>query len=186
VSSSGLSDFPPRRYTNSPLPAYRHVPGYSPHPVIDEAGHSHRSAEADEHEASCQLSRARWQSCEAYLYGVDLFNLQFFWEAHETWEPLWHGAGHRSGPGLFIQGLIQVAAAFLLARTDRPRAVPRLLERAERNLHRAVAENPDAFTAGEDPFGVELGPWLIGARLYLGSALVGDHDQRFPFIELSI
>ncbi|PIE17380.1 MAG: hypothetical protein CSA65_09110 [Proteobacteria bacterium] len=185
MNSSGLSDFPPRRYTKSPLPAYRHVPGYSPHPINDVAGHSYRAVDELE-EPRCMLSGVAWQSCEPYLYGVDLFNLEFFWEAHENWEPLWHAAGHRSGPGLFIQGLIQVAAAFLLARADRPRAVPRMLERAERNLHRAVAENPAAFTAGEDPFGIALSPWLISARLYLNAALVGEHNQRFPFIELSL
>ncbi len=26
---------------------------------------------------------------DTYLYGIDLFNAQFYWEAHEVWESLW-------------------------------------------------------------------------------------------------
>ena len=181
MSSSGLEDFPPRRYTEEPLPAYRHVPGYSPHPVNDEAGHSH---DRHDHEEGCPLTDARWQDCATYLYGVDLFNQEFFWEAHESWEPLWHAAGHRSGPGLFVQGLIQIAAAFLLARTQRPNAVPRMLERAERNLRRAVAAHLPEGT--QTPFGIDLDRWVPAVETYLGATLAGQAPERFPFIELRL
>ena len=42
--------------------------------------------------------------------GVELFNRGAFWEAHEAWEELWL----RAGPDirLFVQGLIQLAAAW--------------------------------------------------------------------------
>lgn len=42
--------------------------------------------------------------------GVEEFNGQFFFEAHDTWEELWR---ETSGPGkLFYQGLIQTAVGF--------------------------------------------------------------------------
>jgi len=42
--------------------------------------------------------------------GVEEFNGQFFFEAHDTWEELWR---ETSGPDkLFYQGLIQTAVGF--------------------------------------------------------------------------
>jgi hypothetical protein len=35
-----IDDGPPR-YTDRPFPAYRHVPGETPHPRRDARGHSH-------------------------------------------------------------------------------------------------------------------------------------------------
>jgi len=182
--SSGLADFPPRRYTQRPLPAYRHVPGYSPHPVIDAAGHSYdRKIEGHgrniEGPPERRLSGDAWQHCADYLYGVDLFNYEFFWEAHERWEPLWHAAGHASPPGRFAKGLIQVAAVFLLKRSDRPVAVPRLLDRAERNLLRAVAEREQATPYAA--FGLDLDAWLRGVRGH-----IADESTRFPLLELAL
>ncbi len=42
--------------------------------------------------------------------GVDLFNARKFWEAHEAWEELWLAA--ESDLVQFLQGLIQLAAAY--------------------------------------------------------------------------
>jgi hypothetical protein len=42
--------------------------------------------------------------------GVELFNTRRFWHAHEAWEVLWlEAAGDEK---LFLQGLIQLAAAY--------------------------------------------------------------------------
>ena len=55
-----------------------------------------------------------WHSCEEYLYGVDLFNHGFWWEAHEALETVWLAAGGRhTETGTFIQGLIQITVAHL-------------------------------------------------------------------------
>ena len=42
--------------------------------------------------------------------GIRLFNEEYFFEAHEHLEDLWHV--ERGEPRLFLQGLIQVCAAF--------------------------------------------------------------------------
>lgn len=98
----------PHRYSTLPLPAYRYVPGRTPHPVRDPRGHSFGKPERVE-----VLDPERWPDCETYLFGVDLLNLGYWWEAHEALEGLWRAAGRESEPGRLLQGLIQVAAALL-------------------------------------------------------------------------
>ena len=57
------------------------------------------------------------------MYGLDLFNHGYYWEAHEVWEQIWHAAG-RTGPvGSFIKGLIKLAAAGVKVREGRPGGV---------------------------------------------------------------
>jgi predicted metal-dependent hydrolase len=41
--------------------------------------------------------------------GIELFNSDRFWDAHEAWEDIWKQ--HRENSRIFFQGLIQVAAA---------------------------------------------------------------------------
>ena len=48
---------------------------------------------------------------EALLeHGIALFNAGKFWEAHEAWEEIWKN--HPEDGRFFIQGLIQLAAAY--------------------------------------------------------------------------
>jgi hypothetical protein len=42
--------------------------------------------------------------------GIELFNSHRFWEAHEAWEEIWLEA--KGNEKTFLQGLIQVAAAY--------------------------------------------------------------------------
>ena len=97
-----------RRYTAAALPPYRYVPGKGPHPVRDPRGHSYGApAEAE------QIDAEQWSSCQTYLVAIDLFNHGYYWESHEELERLWRGTGRRTETGVFLQGLIQVAAALL-------------------------------------------------------------------------
>jgi predicted metal-dependent hydrolase len=45
-----------------------------------------------------------------FCAGVDHFNAGEFWDAHESWETIWLEA--ESDVHLFLQGLIQLAAAY--------------------------------------------------------------------------
>ncbi len=114
------------RYTTAAFPSYRYVPGKGrPHPVRDPRGHSYGTpAEA------VQLDAEQWSSCETYLVAVDLFNHGYYWEAHEELERLWRGTGRRTETGVFLQGLIQVAAAFLKRSTDERGSASRLAAQA--------------------------------------------------------
>lgn len=103
------TDFPPPRYSRRAFPAYRFIPGRSPHPTRDPAGHSYGKEAAE----LSVFDPDAWRDCEPYLYGVDLFNHGYWWEAHEAWEACWVAAGKTTPTGMFLQGLIQVAAACL-------------------------------------------------------------------------
>jgi hypothetical protein len=95
----------PRRLTDDPLPPYAFVPGKSPHPHTDPAGHKLQPP------APTLPDPDPWQECRAYLYGIDLFNHGYYWEAHESWEGLWHTADRHGLLADFLKGLIHLAAA---------------------------------------------------------------------------
>ena len=60
-----------------------------PHPTQDERGHSYsRGEEAP----ALYFPPESWRENADYLYGVDLYNHGYLWEAHEAWEGLWHKA----------------------------------------------------------------------------------------------
>lgn len=99
------------RYSQRPLPRYRYVPGVQPHPVRDPAGHSYSPTPERNRHPSWSVDE--WRTSEDWLYGVDLFNRFYFWEAHEAWEGLWAAAPRDTPSALLLQGLIQIAAALL-------------------------------------------------------------------------
>lgn len=108
------------RYTRRPFPAYRYLPlrvGAPPHPRTHPAGHSYGQDE----EYLARFIPEDWPTSAPYLYGVDLFNHGYWWEAHEAWETVWLAAGQRSTLcGTFVQGLIQLAGAQLKRFIDEP------------------------------------------------------------------
>jgi hypothetical protein len=89
------------------LPPYTHVPGRTPHPISDPSGHSFgRPTEAVNLPDASAPSK-----CVALLWGIDLFNHGFYWEAHEAWEGPWHKLGRIGQSADFFKGLIQLAVA---------------------------------------------------------------------------
>lgn len=88
---------------------------------------------------------------EALLFGCDLLEGGFPWEAHEVWERAWQRArmeGAADSVKDLLQGLIQLAAARVLARDGRPTAALRVADRARARLARADRE---AQRFGFDP-----------------------------------
>ena len=59
-----------------------------------------------------------------FLEGIENFNARKFWEAHESWETLWLEA--ESDLVKFLQGLIQIAAAYHHIQRGTYRGAPRL------------------------------------------------------------
>lgn len=105
-----------------PFPPYAYLPGRDPHPTRDADGHSFGTAEAP----PPYVEPARWRESTEYLWGVDLYNHGFLWEAHEAWESLWHVAKREPEQASFLQGLIQCAAASLKIRMRQPTGLQRL------------------------------------------------------------
>ena len=123
----------PPRYCKLDFPAYRHVPGLTPHPVRDSQGHSY-SAEDPAPDPALETLPDGWRNCRDYLYGVDLFNRAYLWEAHEAWEIVWIGTGKTTYPGHLAQGLIQVSAGLLRLHLGTPGGAGNLLRRARGHL----------------------------------------------------
>jgi uncharacterized protein len=129
-----MADDPvPRLASDRPLPPYAYVPGLFPHPVRDPAGHSHGVP----HPAPPPVDPARWWESPDYLFGIDLFNFGFYWEAHEAWEGLWHAAGRSGEVADFLKGLIQMTAAGVKVRQGVPAGVVSLAAGAGALFRRA-------------------------------------------------
>lgn len=97
------------RHTRIAFPPYRYVPGRSPHPRRDPGGHSYGRPEP----GATLLDPAAWATSTVYLYGVDLHNFAYWWEAHESFEALWQATDKEGPLGQTLQGLIQIAASNL-------------------------------------------------------------------------
>ncbi len=110
---------PPRFVPAVDLPPYTFVPGRTPHPVGDPAGHLFGKRS----ESPPALDPLRWRDSRAYLHGMDLFNHGYYWEAHEVWEGLWNAAGRAGLTADFLKALIKLAAAGVKVRQGQPRGV---------------------------------------------------------------
>ncbi len=137
------------RYTALPFPPYRHLPGTTPHPHRHPDGHSYGQAEA----ALPPFDPSSWRGCQDYLYGIDLYNHGYYWEAHEAWEGLWKTTGRTDIAGRFLQGLIQVSAAVLKLRMGSSRGMRRL---ATKGLSKLLA----VAAVQRDYCGLKLPPLL--------------------------
>jgi hypothetical protein len=116
------------RVSKQPLPAYRFVPGRHPHPT--------RSAEGHGVEGASELDER-----EAWLYGVDLFNTRYFWEAHDAWEKVWQAAPEGTRGREVVKGLIQIAAGLLKLHLGKEDAARRLAERGVLRIEEAAAHH---------------------------------------------
>ena len=145
------------RYSPRPFPPYRFVPGATPHPLRDPDGHSYRSPAP----RPPPFPPDQWRTEPTYLFGIDCYNYAYWWESHEVLEEIWHAVGHRGEQGQFLQGLIQVAAAWLhrFRGNERPAT-----NQANAGLAR-IAEIPDLFMGVDTRlFGTDAGLYLSGRR----------------------
>lgn len=109
-----------KRYTSRPFPPYRHEPGKTPHPERHPDGHMYgRETEA---------------RADDFLYGIDLFNAGYYWEAHVFWEGLWVDA--IGDQRTLLQALIQISAALVKKRQGSIAGRDKLFEKALSKLRR--------------------------------------------------
>ena len=118
------------RYTNRTFPTYRFLPGRTPHPRRHPQGHSFKQPEPYPRPFEPEL----WATSEDYLYGIDLYNWTYWWEAHEVFEGFWHAYGRTTLEGNFFQALIQCAAANLKHELGNEQATRNLIARAHARL----------------------------------------------------
>ncbi len=114
---------------------------------------------------------------EKFRKGIDQFNAQAFFEAHETWEEIWLDAPEPEKT--FLQGIIQVSAAFHHYRRGNPAGTRSLLAAGILKLSRFPKDHRGldlgalrdaarcwmaALDAGEDPGPGELPQIRLGSR----------------------
>jgi hypothetical protein len=116
-----------------------------------------------------------------FASGVEHFNAMRFWEAHEAWETLWLAA--ESDLEQFLQGLIQLAAAYHHAKRGTLRGAVRLFDAALRRL--GAFPNP---YCGIDRNGAEAAARLhrvwAAARLDAGESDARLDGPEFPKLEV--
>jgi hypothetical protein len=141
------------RYTQTPFPKYRYIPKTLPHPEIHPEGHSYGKKSAPEK----FIPPEKWPLSETYLYGVDLFNHGYWWEAHEAWEKVWMTTPKHDNHGQFLQGIIQCSAALLKLYSGNQRGFEKLLEEGKKRLEFCLNQIP----APQKHFmGLKLGEWM--------------------------
>jgi len=165
---------PPRYAPSRAFPPYAYLPGRDPHPQRDPAGHSY--GEAGE---PPEYQRAEdWRRNEEYLFGVDLYNHGYLWEAHEAWEGIWHPAKHDSLQADHLQGLIQCAAASLKIPMEQPRGLEKLAANGTGRLERVARETRGRY------MGLDLVRFVADFRAFAAST-PRSIDER-PRIELEL
>ncbi len=112
------------------------------------------------------LTQHGWAGNEDYLFGIDLFNAGYFWEAHASWERLWAHPEISPEVRRFLQAMVQTAAACLKARMGEKAGARKLLDRARLESFEgcvlgvdahALAREARKFVEGEgEPPTVEL------------------------------
>jgi predicted metal-dependent hydrolase len=157
--------------TGGPFPPYSYVPGGPwPHPTRSPDGHSHGCT----HEAVPPIEADRWTQSPLYLRGIDLFNAGYYWEAHETWEPLWHAHGRRGATAALLQALIKLAAAGVKIRERKPEGARTHATRAALLLEQSRQHS------GNHQLGLDLGQCIAHCQEIMRNVPVDPRERNAP------
>ena len=110
---------------------------------------------------------------EKLTEGVAHFNNREFWEAHESWEELWLEAG--TDIHQYLQGLIQLAAAYHHVKRGTTRGAVRLFDAALKRLEAF----PDVHC------GIDRRSAVAAARRDRERLARGDAAGDFPTLEIA-
>lgn len=113
-----------RRLPDLALPEHAHVPGSGSTPDM-------APLEAAKALVAHETSANAWQDNATYLYGHDLLDAGFFWDAHEVWEAVWLNCPPNSAEKLLLRMLIQQANTRLKLVMGRRNAAERLAAEVE-------------------------------------------------------
>ena len=115
----------------------------------------------------------QFEAEEKFQKGLDQFNHGHFFEAHETWEEIWLSSPEPEKT--FLQGIIQVAAAFHHYTRSNRAGTESLLKTGLKKLEKFPARHR----------GVQLKALRADARRWIAALESGAHQaqERFPRIE---
>lgn len=166
----------PARFTAFSLPTYRFVPDVQPHPAADPRGHSYVRAPRF---PATAVDGHRWRDSPSHLYGCDLYNCGFWWEAREAWEMIWHLAARGSPERAALQGLIELANCHLKLYVSRLNAVARLTRSYGGHFDQA------AGLVGAPFLGLDLQALRRRADDYFRDVTAGDEARHDPPVILT-
>jgi len=156
-----------------------------PHPVIDPKGHSFQKEE----EKPGYLPPEKWMSNDHYLFGVDLFNHGYWWEAHEAWETIWLTTQKTDLEGQYLQGLIQFSAALLKLFGGSKKGFDNLWREAQKRLNFCLKELGEKKK--RQLMGHDLAAWMNRVETFCASLEPAEgqtcdalHYESFPAIIL--
>lgn len=153
------------RLTTRPFPAYRFVPVVHPHPTRDPRGHSYQPTARVQRRPAWQPES--WRTLDDWCYGIDLFNAHYFWEAHEAWEGLWASLPRDCLAAVWLQGLIQIAAALLKTHMEARDGVRLLATEGLDKLRHVAAQSPRFM-------GLDVSAVLADCTAYFAPAIRGE------------
>lgn len=107
----------PRYCQDRDLPGHAYLPGQGARPTED--GHPWKTQAWNGSEESLLANTE-------FLWGIDLYNHGYYWEAHEVWEGLWMHSAKDSRTRPLLQGLIQCTGAALKAKVGQAEGCTRL------------------------------------------------------------
>lgn len=155
------------RYTQIALPIGRFLPG-SRNPGERPRDHAPLSPD-------WPGDPARWRESLDYVYGCDLFNARFWWEAHESWEVAWKQFPNDCPAKPAVQMMIQTAAAVIKKEIGNQTGVTTLLARIEAQRGTLSLSLP----ASHHCMGLDVMAWCDEARRYL------EGGSDYPFIRIA-
>ena len=128
---------------------------------------------------------AEWARSIDYLYGCDLYNHAYWWEAHEAWEGLWQLTDKTGIQGRFLQGLIQASACHLKRFVRHAKGVERL-RRTSLGYLRVVVDK----TTGATFMGLDLVAFVRDLEAYYhpcgprSDRALDHHSRTYPYLRL--
>ena len=144
-----------KRYTTHPFPPYQFIPGITEHPHKILSFPPLKKGDGGD-----------------FLYGVDLYNFNYWWEAHEAWEVVWHTTEKTGDDGRFLQGLIQISAGMIKWWIGNRDGMTKLFREGTAKLASLPIKNH---------WGIDLGNHLKKIALFRKTL----QQQDYPFIEIS-
>jgi hypothetical protein len=100
--------------------------------------------------AATPLSQLGPMENDDFLFGIDLFNAGYYWEAHTAWERLWAVEESSTEVRRFLQALLQTSAACLKAVQGRKEGARKLLEKAGLERFEGLVLGVDAQAASRE------------------------------------
>jgi hypothetical protein len=168
----------PRCLPEKSFPSYAYPPGRQPHPVSDPAGHSYQNE-------AMPVAEGVSLDSDVFLWGLDLFNHGYYWEAHEAWEGLWQVADRGSQLRMLFKGMILLSATGVKIREGKHAAAVRHAGRAAGLLHRLTNTTDYTFERALGMSPVALAEQAEAAARIpatLQATVVGQPQPVFDFI----